>query len=469
MLKNKRFFIALFLVFAMFSSTVFAAQNSEMTVTSDMVTTAAKPQGEVFNKDMFYSDMDSYTFSDTVNGNVFASAQKFTTNPRNGGGIISGNLFLAASEATIDSDITYSDKQDRDGNYIINTINSKSVVRGNVYVVADSFTLAAGSEIHGDLYVAAKTVNIGQDAVIGGNVFITASSVTLNGQISGSAYITTQNFNMNYYSYISQDLNLTSENATLAGVIYRNAFISAYTSLNLKSDFKVNQDLTVDYSGDMVFAGEVNGNATITAKALTFQTDNNDGYVQKCSIGKDLKYSTPKDIQIPDSVVNGTVSTFKFKAKSANSVSFSSIVLSLLTFVFYVFCIVFLVKFFTRNTQKELPALNAKNILASLGLGFASFFAITLIFVVLCLIKIGVTLAFALVLAYVCMLTLALPLFIYNISKHLKFKMNSYLKLLIVTAIFYIIRLIPVIGNLVFFVTFFIGVGEILLRTFKKD
>lgn len=469
MLKIKKFFICFVLTLLLLSSSVFATDAVTtaaplMSITEPTQETATKPAVDSVYEDLYIYGTEYCSIDNIVYGNIFASTTKFVTNPRNNGGIISGNLYLISNEATIESEVTYSNNKDKNGNYVIDSINSKSIINGNVYILSDSFTLQAGSEIHGDLYVASNSVNIEQDAVVDGNIFITASDITLNGQVTGSAYITADKFTMNFFAYITRDLYLNAKSSTLAGIVYRNAFITSSNELSTMPDFRVNQNLSVDFTKNFTFSGEVNGDATINAKALTFKNDDN----TKCIINGNLKYATDSEMQIPEGIVIGEVSTSKYVDKSVNKISFTSLVLKLFTILAYVLVIVIFSKLFAPKAMEKLPELNLANTLISLGIGFISLFAIVLLFIVLCLSGIGVSLAFFFVTGYLFLLGLALPLFINKIAEVLKFKLNGYLKLLVVTVVFYLIGLIPVFGSAVMFIALLIGIGQILLGLFKK-
>lgn len=465
----KKCFVCLILMFLLISSSVFATNVTNNSVNPIQVEennsdTTTSPAVNTVNEDLYIYDTDYYSLNDIVYGNVFASAKKFVTNPKNNGGFISGNLFLISSEAVISSDVTYSNNQDKNGNYIIDSINANSVINGNVYVLSDYFTLQAGSEIHGDLYIASTNVNIEQDAVIDGNVFITASDVNLNGQIKGSVYITSNNLNMNFYTYITQDLYLNTENATLSGVIHRNAFVTAYDKLSTDYNFRVDQNLSVDFAEDFTFSGEVQGNATINVRNLTFKNDND----ATCIIRGDLNYATESDTHIPDGVVIGKVSTFEFVEKSNNKYSLTSLSLRLFTLLAYVFLTVFLCKLLAPNAIEKISEFKFANIIISLGVGFVSLFATLLVFMLLCFSIIGIPLALVLMLGYLFVLGLALPLLVYNIANALKFKLNIYIKLLIVTAVLYLLSLIPIVNSIIIFVFLLIGSGQILVKLFKR-
>lgn len=466
MFKFKKFFLCLVLAMLLLSSAVFATDNTVLLTAPVADEEKTTEKFQTINEDKYVYDSESFSLSDVVNGNVFASTTtKFVTNPRIGGGIISGNLFALSNDVVIESDVVYSNEKDKKGNYMISSTNSKSIIYGNVYVLANSFTLQAESEIHGDLYVLASNVNIEQNSVIEGNIFLSSSDVTINGQVKGSVYATAENFNMNYYSYIERDLYLNANKANLSGLVYRNAFITAGESLVTDTDFKVNQNLTVSSADSFTFSGKVNGNANINAKDLKFKNDNDE---EICVIYGDLKYGTKSEVTIPDKVVTGKVEVTDFVEHNENKVTFSKLVIGLFTLLVYVFAVVFLAKRYAPNAIEKLPSITVSHTFINLGIGLASFFVIFILFVLLCMSGIGVSLAFAFVAVFLFVCAIALPIFLNNIVNTLKFKANPYVKLLAVTGILYLISIIPVFGSAVMFVVMLVSIGEVLFAVFNR-
>lgn len=475
MLKFKKFFTCFVLTLILVSSSVFATDinnnpvddvaDTPLIAINETATTTNTSAATTINEDKYIYNTDSYTLSDIVYGNIFASTNKFVTNPRNNGGIINGDLFVVSSEVAIESDVTLSDKTDKNGTYLIDSINSKSLINGNVYAVSETFTLEAGSEIYGDLYVASTKLNIEPNAVVHGNIFTTATTINFAGQAEGSVYVTAQDFNMTYFGYIGRDLYLNTTNATLDGVVYRNAFITAEKNLTTKTNFKVNQELTVNFAENLTMSGKFNGNVSLNVKNLTLKNDSE----ESCVIRGNLKYATQNETQIPDGIVAGEVTTAKFENKISKEVSVASLTLNFVTLLVYVFAVVFFSKLFASKAMEKLPELNLMNTLKALGLGVASMFAVFVLFVVLCLLGVGVSLAFFLVIAYLFLVGLAVPLFFNKIAESLKFKLNSYVKLLLVTAVAFLVKLIPVVGSAVMFIVLLIGMGNVLLGLFKRN
>ena len=131
MLKIKKLFTCFVLAVLLISSSVFATDDTvtsisdEEAVTTEesisdeeSVTTEETTPTNIANtlyEDIYIYDTDSYTLSDNVYGNIFASTTKFVTNPRNNGAIVSGNLYLISNEVIIGSDVSYSENKDKAG------------------------------------------------------------------------------------------------------------------------------------------------------------------------------------------------------------------------------------------------------------------------------------------------------------------------------------------------------------------
>ena len=365
MLKLKKLFTCFILAILLISSSVLATDNTvtpisdeesvttEEAITTEETTSTNTPK--TLYEDIYIYNTDSYTLSDNVYGNIFASTTKFVTNPRNNGATVSGNLFLISNEVIIGSDVSYSDNKDKYDNYIINSINSKSVINGNVYAVSDSFTLEAGSIIHGDLYVASTNIDIHHDAVVDGNIFITGSNINLKGQITGSAYITAENFDMNYYGYISRDLYLNSDNVKISGVIYRNAYITASNKLETTPYFRVDQNLTVNYANDYVFSGEVKQNAKINVEKLSFNKTENG----KCIINGNLEYGTKNEVTVPEGIVTGEIIPSEYVEMYNKNISIANRMLTFLALFVYVIVVILISKKVAPKAIQNLSTINS--------------------------------------------------------------------------------------------------------------
>lgn len=462
MIKLKKFFICILVSMLIISGYVFAVEVNDginlISESNDDATDSSEAL-EPINQDVFIYGQENCSIKTTINGNLFSSALQLLISPD--GGNISGDVFAISSELLIASDVTYSDNKDKNGNYIVDTIKSNSVVDGNVYALADSFTIEAGSKINGNLYLVASVVNIEQNASIDGNVFIVADSVNLNGTITGSAYISAKKFTMNYYTNISRDLHLSSSEAFLSGVIYRDAFISVDNTLTTNEDFITYEDLSVNFAKDFTFSGEVKGNAYINAENLSFKNTTDSSNI-KCIIKGDLTYASKEATNIPEGIVLGETKTQDYVNADPNKTDYGEIFFNFFSFLIYVFVIILLVTRVTPKCIEKLPKLTIGNAFAGFGIGLLSLLAVLLLFIFLCLSSIGVKLAFFVVVLYLLLIGLSIPLLILNIADVIKIKVNKFVRILLVSAIFYILYLLPVVGGFIGFIVLLTGIGRIL-------
>ncbi len=452
--------LLIFFVFAifLFSTAVYAVE--------DVALLSPAPTFNVTNADVYITQTDSYTLTDVINGSVFASvATKFSTNPRTNGGIINGNLYLFSSEVVIGSDVTYGNSIDENGTYSIESINSASKINGNVYAFAQSFTLEAGSEIAGDLYLFTNELNIEPGAVIRGNLIVKSTTTNFAGEVDNSAYIFSDIFNMKSSAKIQRDLFLNSTNSNIYGVVFRNVHLTVTDKLNFKSSFVCSGDLYVNYAEDLNVAGTIAGNTYINAKNITLDSTVDNSLL----INGNLNYATPSSLDIPDGTVIGEISSSNFVDYKKSHFDFQQFAISIISFLVYVFVIVFLFKKFGSKTLEALPAFNFGNILKSLLIGLLSMVALIPLFLILLLSGIGLTLGLLLVLAYLLIIGLSIPLFINKIADKLNFKVNSYIKLLIVAIILFLVKEIPYIGSIAVWLIILAGLGDILITIFKKN
>ena len=424
---HKKIFLCLFLILLILSSACLGADLSELS-----------------NEDL-YSSQNNFTINNSILGNAFVTSKSFTLDSSSNGGTISGDLFVMSNTININS----SKNED-------SSISKSSTIYGNVFAMADSFTLGEGSIVNGDLYFLGKTLNLEKGSQIGGNIFICADTVTINSQINGSTYINTKYFNMDYDAYIYNDLNLNGENVKLNGQVRRNCDISCkdFTSLY---GFKVAGNLKVD-ANKITFSGEAVGNTTFNSKEINLDTS-----ASTCLIRGNLNYSANSEINIDKSNVLGEVNFSKYKSTNTN---FGKVllnkILGLITFATYVLGISFLInKFIPKLSNKEFD-MSFKNFLRSFGIGLLILILLPAIAIILLLLRVTTLLAMFVFILYALLLIISLPVFINTLANKYK-KKNVYLNILILTTIFWIISLIPYLGfiNLLILT---LGLGMIFIK-----
>lgn len=445
---KKKIFISFILVLFLLSTTIFG-----MNVKEDEI-----------DKDLYISE-NNYLLSSKVSGNVFLTVKDFVVNDNV---IIDGDLFVVANTVTLKSNVTYLDAISKDGKNAIDKINSHATIQGSAYIVCKELTLEPGVEISGDLYVVAQKIDMQKSSSVDRNVFATANTFELNGRIHNSVYASTQNFSMNYFGSIDKDLDLASNRVNLSSVIHRETNIDAdiietTSSFISYGNININTDI-INYSG------ETHGNASIKANELNFINTSTEEENTKCLIQGDLTYSTPKELTVDDSIITGEINYSKNVQKDTNNhFNIKSFILSLITFVLYVFVIVWLFKLFAKDYTEKDRAITVKNCFVDLGIGLLSIIVVILAAILLLITNIGSTLSFVLLFAYILVLFLSTPLFVLDIVKMIKTKINFYLMILVIALALFLISKIPVIGGIVSFLFVIIGTGRIIKNLIRRN
>lgn len=465
----KRF--SLIIVFILLiTSTVFAEDIAPTTPESNTpISSTTENQIADRDKDLSIRNSDNYSINESLNGNAFIKTNKLSISPLINNAsplIINGDVFAIVSNANIESNVVFSDSKDKSGNYMIDKINLSTEIKGNVYVMAtDTFTLDSGSKIDGDLYVYATTVNINNQATVKGNLFVFGNStLNLHGTVNGSVYGVTSTYNMNFTGHVEKDLALTiTDTANISGQIDRNTKIySEKGRIVTSSDFITKRDLFVDVN-DFQFAGEVQGDAKISAKALEF----NDS--KTCVIQGDLDYASKSEMTIPTGIVKGETKVSAYTDRTSFSYIILKKVVSYVSLILYVFIVALIFKYIAPTFVEKISKITTTNIFVGLGVGFGLILAFFPVLLLLLLTNFTIALAFILLLAVLFIGAIATPLFVLAIANAWKSeKINLYFKMLIITSILFLVSLIPNIGITITLLFIIIAIGKILTGLFYK-
>lgn len=467
----RKFTIALvcILLVGIFAITPVLATETDANTVQNTTNTTNNTESETrtpatLDDDLYVSNDTNFEINHNVNGNAFITTGDLTITSRNITNLVfNGDLFAASTNTSIKSDLVYSDNKDKIGNYIVSNIKSYTNFNGNVYVQAtESFTMETGCQIHGDLYVFASTVNINESAIITGNLYVFANStLNMHGRVYGSVYAITSDFNMNYTGNISKDLILRTKNANISGKINRTAKIESDSGkVVFGNDFVVTKNLQAE-AINLQFAGEVQGDALIKTKILTFDTS------KLCIIRGNLEYSVKNEVSIPDGVVLGDSKSEKY----VDDESFSSILIDklvgALSFVVYVFVVALIFKRISPTLIEKLSNINTTNIFTSFGVAFGVILLAVPAFVLFLFIKFTIPLAFMLLLALIFVSFIAIPLFILAIANAWDYdKFNLYVRVLIISLVIYVFSLIPYFGPTVLVCFMLVSIGKILSSLF---
>ena len=397
MLKFFKRFSIIVIFILLISSTVFAEDIAPSSSENNSPTSSVtENQVTDRDRDLSIRNSDNYSMRESLNGNAFIKTNNLLISPLMNNAsplIINGDIFAIVSNANIESNIVFSDSKDKSGNYMIDKVNLSTEIKGNVYVMAtDTFTLDSGSKINGDLYVYATTVNINNQATIKGNLFVFGNStLNLHGTVNGSVYGVTSTYNMNFTGHVEKDLALTiTDTANISGQIDRNTKIySEKGKVVTSSDFITKRDLFID-AADFQFAGEVQGDAKVSAKALEF----NDS--KTCVIQGNLDYATKSQMSIPNEIVKGETKVSNYTDKTSFSYILLEKVIAFVSLLLYVFIIALIFKYIAPNFVEKLSNITTTNIFIGLGVGFGLILAFFPVLLLLLLTNFTIALAFVL-------------------------------------------------------------------------
>lgn len=468
MIKIKsKILLSFVVIFLLFASSISLATSDVILSTSDVLENSEPENVNIRYSDLYISDEKQYNIENTIEGNVFASVDILNINSKNNS-VITGNVYAASKNVNIKSDVTYSEtEKDEFGNSKIETINSPSIIYGNVFITANKFVLEPGCEINGDLYICANEVDLQQNAKILGNVFIVSNYFNLDSRIYGDLYATVKEFNMKYYGFIYRDLHLNSKNVNINGYVYRNSFIDC-DNIITDNNFINEKDFNIENASSVTFSGEVKGNANINSKSIQFKDKMVDNKITTCKILGDLNYSSNEEINIPNGIVNGNTSYSKYTNSSINILAnIWAIVLPILTTLVYVCFIYFIIiKKFMPKYLEKLNNISISNILISLAIGLGILILVPMVVILLFITNIGSLLGLLLLIIYFLLLITAKPLFIIMLATLIKNKMleniNMFILVLIVTIALALISLIPYLGFIVSLLVLLIGLGLVI-------
>lgn len=337
---------------------------------------------------------------------------------------------------------------------------TKSVTEGEAVTTSETEKeTTAEEEIYtGDLYLFDN--DIVMDKLVDGNVFIFGSNVEITGQVNGNLFVFANkvSFNGSYVRY--------SIFACANSVYYNGACNDLYVATNdleMTYDSYVVRDLK-SLSASSIIKAAIGRDADLIGSYVNF------GEGEDISvIYGNLRYSTAKEIEIPEGVITETGSvTYTKPSELENSdTSIADILIGFATAIVTVLALYIILnkvapKFVEKVSNSNISALK---LLKAFGIGIATVIIVLIFFVLLIGTAVGAKLAIILALLFAILCLIAVPVLsikITNLLKPaLKIEKNSmfYLILTLVSIVLYGIGLIPFVGTLLGLVIKLIAIG----------
>lgn len=311
-----------------------------------------------------------------------------------------------------------------------------------------------------DYFKTGGKIVIYENEIIDGNAYIIAEEVIINGKILGDAFIIANNITVDK-GYIYNNGYILANNLTITndGLIYH-----LYTTCNhfkLEDSGIIYRDLKV-IANNVELIGCIGRDAFVNATNFTVGTNN----YGKTIFGN-LNYTTKQAIIIPEGAVEGEVIFNKTNIDENNNFNIMNYVQSLLSALLYTAIIVLLIILLAPKFMENSYKLISTKILLVIGIGTITLIAIPIIALILIFTIIGVPLSFGLITIYILAICTSTAILSNSISGIItnKFKLNKFINIpiaMLVTAVIWVLQLIPYLNVILNIVISIIGLGIIL-------
>ena len=312
-------------------------------------------------------------------------------------------------------------------------------------------------------YFYAGTEDVKITTPVEGDVFVvTSGNVTIDTDISGNAFICANTVTIGEYSLIEASLFNASNSLILSGDVGINVY-------NISRNFTLSGNVDCDVfssSAKSNLDGCISGNANISSENITISDE--------LSIEGDLNYSSKEQITIPENTVKGSTNFASINEDTEVSTltkinAFLTSVLSLAVLAIVLFVIGKWLNCKFINTYPDF----VKNLPKSLLYGFLALIIIPIASLILFICGVTINLAFILTALYLVLLLIASSVVIIVLSKLVAEKLNvkfekanntllTILSIIVLSIVYKLIQLIPVLGSITIFAFLIIGIGILI-------
>lgn len=332
-------------------------------------------------------------------------------------------------------------------------------------------TVAKGEVVNDDLFINAPSVEI--EGTVNGDVFMIAQTARVLGTINGSLHAAGQNINLggsirNNAYVVGQEINAAS--LTIGGSFYTAGQNIGFdkTSIVTGSLFSAGASIKID--------SQIRRNAYLATRGLTL----GDNTV----VSKDLYYAGQEGMVVisPKAKITGQI--YKTEAKVSDkeiasarknvpqAIRSMGIIGALIAYLSALLVGYLYFKFFNKHFIKTANYISSSFIKA-LGIGFLAFIAFFPGVIILLITLIGAPvagLAILIFLLFAYLTKLVVGLAIGNwMGKQFNWKLTTFKAFMAGLFIFYLVRMIPVVGGLAGFIVFLSGLGALILQTFSQS
>ena len=328
---------------------------------------------------------------------------------------------------------------------------------------AQNSSTTNSKDVHeGDLYLSGEDVTM--DKLVNGNVYIMANNVTVTGQVAGNLFILANKATFTD-AYIESSVYLCANEVNFKAVA--SDLYACCNTIEIPTNYGVYRDLKC-YGNSLTILGIIGRNVECNVASLNLEKDDS-----KADIYGNLKYSSTKEIQIPDGAVQGET-TFTQIAKQETKEKVTDYLANAATAVVFTLVIYGLALLFSKNSIEKCTKIASKKFIPAFGIGLLALIVVPIVSFLLLISVVGVSVSLVLLLFYGLLLTISVSTLVISLANIIAEKMkisNAWLKALcvaIVSLLAYVLEVIPYgIILRILFITF--GFGILIMNMFFKN
>jgi cytoskeletal protein CcmA (bactofilin family) len=341
------------------------------------------------------------------------------------------------------------------------------------FKAVDGDTVVPKNENTKDLHVSGRDVTVDSD--IGGDLVLAGSNAIINGKTEHSLFVFAGSVVVN--GDVGRHVRIAGGTVTLAGSVGGDVFIAGGT-VTIASDVSIQGGLYVG-GGTVTMNGTVVGPVKIAGQGTTINGSLSDGatiYSEAVTIGPlaviegDVEYTASKEANIDSAAtVNGKITFHQRSTDYSETVRNLFSIFSLLTLLGSMLVLLILVRYLPTFSASILGH-GTKKTLPAIGAGFLLLIIVPVLCIALLFTVVGIPLA---LFAGVLWLLLIMAGSLYGklilgawvikaLTKEPAYRLD--LQAIVVGVLLTaLVALIPVVGWLVSFFTFLLGIGAIVL------
>ena len=318
---------------------------------------------------------------------------------------------------------------------------ASDTANGNIMEAGD--IVSANGTANGLIMLAGKTVSSNAN---GDYAFIVGESIRINGNISRDAFIAGQNITVEEKGIINRDFYVAGSRVVINGVVNGKIYV-------LANELVIASDATV--RGDII--ARVNSITIMNA----------------ANVYGSVEYNSDAEASIPSGITTHVVEVEEREAYVPTIMDkFRSKVINILiSLVMFVALVLIAPKMLANIDEKYVgKAIKEYHIGKTLGIGILALIVIPIISLFLMITVVGISVGIILFLLYAIVFMIAVVITAYVASiKIFEGKMNRYLAAIVTIVMIEVLKMIPIIGGWVYFLSVIFTFGLIFELMRKKE